>query len=50
MTGYTPPLYPAPRWARPRRRVGAVLTAVGLLMAGSFLAGILFYGLVWGGA
>lgn len=42
------PMYPAPRWARPRRRVGAVLTAVGLLMAGSFLAGMVAYGLVWG--
>lgn len=50
MIGHTPPMYPAPQWARPRRNVGAVLTAVGLLMAGSFVAGMVAYGLMWGGA
>jgi len=50
MTGYTPPMYPAPQWARPRRNVGAVLAAVGMLVAGAFLAGMVAYGLVWGGA
>lgn len=46
----TPPLFPAPDFGRHRRHVGAVLTAVAVLMAGSFLAGMVAYGLVWGGA